>query len=177
MKPWNICQIFYAWSTSSSGQDVALWPRQPRVKSWCGHMPRARWPKCWGTCLVTATVAVGKVNATTNPGTCFHHNYSSGRPRWATLSCTLRPESGNLKKQPSLTGRSLFEVLKPFQIFFGAWPTSSGGQDVALWPRQPRFKSWCGQTVPGRDWVLGLSVSALGLASKGSSLMTGRQRC
>ena len=24
-------------STSSSGQDVALWPRQPRFKSWCGH--------------------------------------------------------------------------------------------------------------------------------------------
>ena len=24
--------------------------------------------------------------------------------------------------------------------------TSSSGQDVALWPRQPRFKSWCGQS-------------------------------
>ena len=24
-------------STSSSGQDVALWPRRPRFKSWCGH--------------------------------------------------------------------------------------------------------------------------------------------
>ena len=28
-------------TTSSSGQDVVLWPRQPRFKSWCGHRAMA----------------------------------------------------------------------------------------------------------------------------------------
>ena len=31
---WEDCD---SRSTSSSGQDVALWPRQPRFDSWCGH--------------------------------------------------------------------------------------------------------------------------------------------
>ena len=33
-------------STSSSGQDVALWPRQPMFKSWCGQ---AQFLVCAGT--------------------------------------------------------------------------------------------------------------------------------
>ena len=33
-------------ATSSSGQDVALWPRQPRLNSWCGHVAICRPGSC-----------------------------------------------------------------------------------------------------------------------------------
>ena len=39
-------------------------------------------------------------------------------------------------------------ILVPLRIFredFDSRSTSSSGQDVALWPRQPRLKSWCVQ--------------------------------
>ena len=44
-----LCILHSSPTTSSSGQDVALWPRQPRFDSWCGHVAGPRCPLALGT--------------------------------------------------------------------------------------------------------------------------------
>ena len=60
-------------------------------------------------------------------------------------------------------------ILVPLQMFredFGSRSTSSSGQDVALWPRQPRFNSWCGHramALLADMLMLGVCVCARGI--------------
>ncbi len=49
-------------------------------------------------------------------------------------------------KLQALPHRKIGGTLRGKMKFHIEWlTTSSSGQDVALWPRQPRFDSWCGQ--------------------------------
>ena len=62
---------------------------------------------------------------------------------------TVRHRRGAWQR-PAAADRPLLPVTHanrriPLQIVLHLKSTSSSGQDVASWPRQPRFKSWCGQ--------------------------------
>ena len=56
-----------------------------------------------------------------------------------------RGDSGPCTAPPATAGASSrADMARPA---VGHMSTSSSGQDVALWPRQPRLKSWCGQQL------------------------------
>ena len=71
----------------------------------------------------------------------FHDLLASSRDI-ATRHVTAIEDKMDRRRSPDDLG-----ILVPLRIFWedlDSRSTSSSGQDVALWPRQPRFKSWCG---------------------------------
>ena len=129
-------------STSSSGQDVASWPRQPRFDSWCGHAGALqryaatdRAPAGRLRCLVVFTDAQSRLERKLQM-------QRPARAQMASISCPVDLEVFDL---PGSLRARFSSSLSNMHVGARFKTTSSSGQDVALWPRQPRLKSWCGQ--------------------------------
>ena len=157
-------------STSSSGQDVALWPRQPRLKSWCGQQLAviAHRAVCLGGLSPSCMQAVNHERATAERPALSHGCLAVllGSHTWP--GCRRhRGDSGPCTAPPATAGASSrADMARPA---VGHMSTSSSGQDVALWQRQPRLKSWCGQQLAG------LARRAVYLGGLGPSLPTSSQ--
>ena len=125
-------------STSSSGQDVALWPREPRFKSWSGHLCQAQLPSAW----VFPTFCPLKLRTAAPITRLFSHS-----------AC---PSLATVRRKAVIHGSLCQQEINSSGIARSG-STSSSGQDVASWPRQPRFKSWCGHLCQAQlpsAWVL-----------------------
>ena len=129
-----------------------MWPRQPRFKSWCGQTALRRHPVL--PVLVRAlALGVGRLSCPVCAAAL--HDW----PSWlATCACPSSAAGG-------ATSCWLHWTWQVDTLQGGLLPksASSSGQDVALWPRQPRFKSWCGQTTLRRHPVLPVLVRPLAL--------------
>ena len=114
---------------SPSGQDVASWPRQPGVDTglWLSM------PAC--SCEVCACVS----------GIYIFHDLLVRSRDIATRHVTVVVD--NTDRRRSADDLGLLVPLRIFREVFYSRSTSSSGQGVALWPRQPRFKSWCGHRL------------------------------
>ena len=122
-------------------RNLALCPRQPSFDSWCGHAGTLqRYAAKWTACQLTG-VDVWWWSRMRNPDRSTNSR-CSGPPghRWHRYHAQWIWKVFNFPG--SLDTR--FSSLCDMHLGARFKTTSSSGQDVALWPRQPRFDSWCG---------------------------------
>ena len=130
-----------------------MWPRQPRFDSGCGHAGTLqRYAAKWTACQLTG-VDVWWWSRKRNPDWSTNSR-CSGPPghRWHRYHAQWIWKVFNFPG--SLDTR--WSSLSDMHLGARFKTTSSSGQDVALWPRQPRFDSWgghagCAAEIRGTD--------------------------